>query len=232
MIKYLKNNSKNKFNFYIFRDILLDVFKEEFHFSRSFFTKKEFNEGVRKINEKYIFIFWASKKNSNVKMAFDEDGDYLSSKSVIETTGFITPTLMIKEKLSKFNISVSDSLTVKPESYFYDQTYGDGIYFDFIKILKPKINYLKEEQNTENSFYRIEATVMNSRNKEDRLKLFMHFLKTKDMQRNDISKIIEDINILSSQFRNSGTDISSEDVSALFSEISSKLYSIVWQKNY
>ncbi len=140
MIYFIKNENQNFINYYIFRDLIINVFTEECKFSRGFFIFKEFENFLKTIDNNYIFIFWYSAIKENLKMGFDEDGDYSPQKSNIEKNYYEKPINQIKELLSKYNLDI-DSLVNNSEEYFYDEYYGDGKYFNFIKVKKEVLKF-------------------------------------------------------------------------------------------
>lgn len=146
MIYFIKNENSEQLNYYIFRDLILNVFEEECKFSRGFFILKEFESFLEKIDENYIFIFWNSEIKENLKMGFDEDGDYCPQKSNIVKTCYEKPVNKIKELLSKYDFN-KDYLINNAEEYFYDEYYGDGKYFKFIKLKKEDIKTNQHKGN-------------------------------------------------------------------------------------
>lgn len=135
MIYFIKNEKLDYLNYYVFRDLILNIFKEDCKFSRGFFILEEFKNFLQKIDNNYVFIFWHSEIKENLKIGLDEDGDYCPQKSNIESTYYETPINKIKELLSKYDLN-KDNLINNAEEYFYDEFYGDGKYFKFIKLKK------------------------------------------------------------------------------------------------
>jgi hypothetical protein len=129
-------NENNKLSVEVFSKFLLEQFREYFNFPNGYFTINDFDNGIKLIEENYLFLYWVKSKTFATNIYNDEDGDFLNSDS--DTTYFDTPFEEISNKLKEHNFSedfIKNAILHADDNlHFENFYYGDSEKYGYIKI--------------------------------------------------------------------------------------------------
>ncbi len=132
----LLNKENEIFEEYL-KSLLLENFKDYFDFSKRIFTEDTFNEGIKLIEQKYLFMYWLKSKTKAFNIYNDDDGDFL--KADTDTDYFDNPIKEIEDCLKEHKFSEvqirSIILSCDENEHFENLYYGESETYGYIKIL-------------------------------------------------------------------------------------------------